>query len=132
MAEQPGLKPPQTLKWPLHFAIERNLPDLWRNLEQIERQLVDRALASAEVGRVILILEELLTNVIKYESHEIAGASGSVCLTIGCSSVDLVINLSSTGTQFDPRHRASAVVPDRKSTRLNSSHIPLSRMPSSA
>ena len=25
-----------------------------------------------------------------------------------------------------------AVVPDRKSTRLNSSHIPLSRMPSSA
>jgi serine/threonine-protein kinase RsbW len=110
VAKQPGLEPPQALNWPIHFEIERNLPDLWRHLEQIERQLAGRGLAAADVGRVILILEELLTNVIKYETREIVGASGPISLTIGSESVDLSIGLSSRGTRFDPRHRASAEV----------------------
>ena len=36
------------------------------------------------------------------------------------------------GGKFPEDYRAEGRKPDRKSTRLNSSHIPLSRMPSSA
>ena len=39
---------------------------------------------------------------------------------------------SLTRNRFGSIHISGTDIPDRKSTRLNSSHIPLSRMPSSA
>ena len=46
----------------------------------------------------------------------------------------IVHNQDSTPEEFESHelNREKVIAPDRKSTRLNSSHIPLSRMPSSA
>ena len=45
---------------------------------------------------------------------------------------DLVLDKTGTLTMGQPELKEILIARDRKSTRLNSSHIPLSRMPSSA
>ena len=52
-----------------------------------------------------------------------------VLLSGGLDSAVLLADMASAGGDVHPIYVAAG---DRKSTRLNSSHIPLSRMPSSA
>ena len=77
----------------------------------------------------------ILTVVLGSNSAEwIANTSNNVLISDGAGNSKLTVNCNNAWGLGDTVNfgAAGCVLKDRKSTRLNSSHIPLSRMPSSA
>ena len=65
-------------------------------------------------------------------SYMLGNTSIKALFAAGAAAIlPVILRWANPGDQF-PAPQASAKAADRKSTRLNSSHIPLSRMPSSA
>lgn len=101
MAEQPGVEPPEPVKWPLEIEIAPTFEDLWRHLEQLRKALSRVGMSDRWKDRAILILEELLTNVLKYGGA--GNPSFPIRLTLSGDGSDLWMRLSSAGAPFDPR-----------------------------
>ena len=82
-----------------------------------------------------LVNDQLTPGVLEYYGTDASGTKGFYSLPSGSSGVNTFTagtNVTNTGTASDPIANACTQSLDRKSTRLNSSHRSLSRMPSSA
>jgi serine/threonine-protein kinase RsbW len=101
VAEQPGIQPAQSVNWRLCWQIQRDLPALWHNLRHLDGLLGKAGLPPCLVNRVIVVLEELLTNIVKYGGAHSAG--GDIALTIDNDASGLILRISSEGEAFDPR-----------------------------
>jgi len=89
------------MKWRLCRKIQRDLPALWRHLKHLDGLLGGAGLPPRLVNRVIVVLEELLTNIVKYGGAHSAG--GDIALTIDRDASGLTVRISSEGEAFDPR-----------------------------
>lgn len=116
MAEQPGVQPTQSVSWRLSRRIQRDLPTLWHHLKCLDGLLGKAGLPPCLVNRVIVVLEELLTNVVKYGGAH--SADGDIALTIDQDASGLILRISSEGDAFDPRRvpdeGAAASLADQK------------------
>lgn len=101
MAEQSGVQPAQSVTWQLCRHVQRDLPGLWHHLKELDVELGKADLPPCLVNRVILVLEELLTNILKYSgAHSVVG---DIALTIDHDESGLILRISSEGQAFDPR-----------------------------
>ena len=102
----------------------------------------DHELAEGEVGKSGVAIDSLRDIEILFEGIELQKVSTSMTInSTACILLAMYISLAKkqgadpgkiTGTIQNDILKEYAALGDRKSTRLNSSHIPLSRMPSSA
>ena len=97
------------------------------------RDFVARAAAAAGLDRsasynLCLAVDEIATNIVTH-GYQAAGLHGDLRVDADTEAEPgrLVIRVEDNGRPYDPAKHE-----DRKSTRLNSSHIQKSRMPSSA
>ena len=58
--------------------------------------------------------------------------AGTTTITLPSTTGTLLLTTGTASAATNLAGGSNGTIPDRKSTRLNSSHIPLSRMPSSA
>ena len=86
----------------------------------------------SRVGKNAVAIPQGVTVDLKGQDLKVKGKRGELSFVV---HDDVEVTKSDKGIAFKPRtesRRARMQWGDRKSTRLNSSHIPLSRMPSSA
>ena len=131
-------------------VIERGTPGFDEVLENFgDAILTDGAIDRKKLGEIVfkdsakrLILEKIVHPRVREAFNRVVEAAGENAIIInqipllvetdGSKNFDSVITVSAPVEIRRERLLKRGLKRDRKSTRLNSSHIPLSRMPSSA
>ena len=84
-----------------HITLQNRLSETARLTPFVERFAAAHGLAADEAARLQVILEELLTNVVKYGYAETAGR-GSIAVTLALEDGRLSIEFDDDGIAFDP------------------------------
>jgi anti-sigma regulatory factor (Ser/Thr protein kinase) len=90
-----------------HLAIENELEAVGKAQQELEEFLLGRAVDPGAVFPVVLALEEVVTNVIKY-SYDDAGAH-RILIDARVGAEEIVLRVVDDGREFDP---LSAPPPD--------------------
>ena len=99
-------------------------------LDKVNSPADIRGLLPEELNRLAEDIRKLIINIISQRGGHLASSLGAVELTIALHSV---FNTPSDKIIWDVGHQTYPhKILDRKSTRLNSSHTDIARMPSSA